>query len=209
MPFLQAEHIYYICRNKKSFIMENVSISDPTIKNKPKSLFLNSLNYGLLTSAGFILVTLLFYALDVDRTGWVNYLTFLILIVGIFVGTKAYRDKFSGGYLSYARCLGSGVIISVIVGIVLAVFTYLFYSFFDPSELVKIIEATEQNMVDKGMTDEQIDQAMAFSKKFMSPIGMSVSLIFAMTFWGTIFSLIISIFLKKNNDSFNSTFVES
>jgi len=147
---------------------------------------------------------MLFYALDVDRTGWINYLTFIILIIGIIFGTKNYRDKYCGGFLSYGRCLGSGAIISIIVGVIMAVFTYLFYQYFDPSELQKIIEAAEQNMLDKGMTDEQIDQAMAFSRKFMSPAGMSVSLIFGLAFWGTIFSLIIAIFLKKNDDSFNA-----
>jgi hypothetical protein len=184
--------------------MENITANEPLDAKNQTSLFRNSLNYGLYTSAGFILVSMLFYAFDVDRTGWINYLTFIILIIGIVIGTRVYRDKFSGGFLSYGRCLGSGVIISVIVGIIMSIFTYLFYQYFDPSELQKIIEAAEQNMVDKGMTDEQIDQAMVFSKKFMSPLGMSVSLIFGMAFWGSVFSLIIAIFLKKNDDSFNA-----
>jgi uncharacterized membrane protein len=107
--------------------------------------------------------------------------------------------------LSYGSCLGTGVIISAVVGLVLAVYTYVFFQFFDPSELMKIIEMTEQKMADKGLTDEQIDQAMAISSKFMSPVMMAVSSLFGMALWGTIFSLILSIFLKKNDDSFTGT----
>ncbi|KAF0195667.1 MAG: hypothetical protein FD166_2840 [Bacteroidetes bacterium] len=184
--------------------MENITANEPLKEKKQTSMFRNSINYGLYTSAGFILVSMLFYALDIDRTGWINYLTFIILIIGIIIGTKSYKDKFCGGYLSYGRCLGSGVIISAVVGVIMAVFTYLFYQYFDPSELQKIVEIAEQNMADQGLTDEQIEQAMSFSKMFMSPVGMSVSMVFGMAFWGTIFSLIIAIFLKKNDDSFNA-----
>jgi hypothetical protein len=185
--------------------MENSTLIDPMGDHKPVTLFRNALNYGLYTSVGFIIVYLLFYALDVDRTGWVNYLVFLVLIAGIYFGIKAYRDNYSGGILSYGSCLGTGVIISAVVGLVLAVYTYVFFQFFDPSELAKIIEMTEQKMADKGLTDEQIDQAMAISSKFMSPVMMAVSSLFGMALWGTIFSLILSIFLKKNDDSFTGT----
>jgi ABC-type transport system involved in cytochrome c biogenesis permease subunit len=186
--------------------MENSTI-DQTGENKSVSLFRNALNYGLYTSIGFIIVSLLFYALDVDRTGWVNYLTFIVLIVGIYFGIKTFRDKHSGGYLSYGSCLGTGVIISVVVGVVMAVYTYLFFQYFDPSELTKILEMTSQKLADKGLTDEQIDQAMAISSKFMTPAMMAISSIFGMALWGTIFSLLISIFLKKNDDSFTGTHI--
>jgi len=184
--------------------MENIKTIEPMEEKKQASLFRNSLNFGLYTSAGFIVISMLFYALDVDRTGWINYLTFIILIIGIIIGTKSFRDKNCGGYLSYGRSLGSGVIISLVVGVIMAVFTFLFYQYFDPSELQKIVEIAEQNMADQGLTDDQIEQAMSFSKMFMSPVGMSVSMVFGMAFWGTIFSLIIAIFLKKNDDSFNA-----
>lgn len=185
--------------------MEN-STMDPKSEKKGVSLFRNALNYGLYTSAGFIIVSLLIYALDVDRTGWINYLTFIVLIIGIYFGIKTFRDKHSGGFLSYGSCLGTGVIISVVVGVVMAVYTYFFYQYFDPSELAKIVEMTEQEMANQGMTDDQIDQAMSISSKLMSPAMMAISSVFGMAFWGTIFSLILSIFLKKNDDSFTGTY---
>ncbi|MBK6962748.1 MAG: DUF4199 domain-containing protein [Bacteroidales bacterium] len=189
--------------------MENLSDNVVKQSGKQTTLFQNSLYYGLLTGVAYIVVTLLYYALEVDRTGWLNYLTFIILIIGIFIGTKAYRDKHSGGFLSYGQSVGSGVMISLAVGVLMSVFTYLFYEFFDPSELAKIVDVAEQNMADQGLSDEEIEQAMAISSKFMTPLVMSVTVIFGMAFWGTIFSLIISLFIKKENDSFDATYSES
>ncbi len=189
--------------------MENLSDNVAKQSEKQTSLLQNSLYYGLLTGVAYIVVSLLYYALEVDQTGWLNYLTFIILLIGIFIGTKAYRDKHSGGFLSYGRCVGSGVMISLVVGIIMSVFTYTFYEFFDPSELTKIVDLTEQKMADQGLSDQEIEQAMAISSKFMTPLVMSLTVVFGMVFWGTIFSLIISIFIKKENDSFDATYSES
>lgn len=186
--------------------MENSENTGQAVKEQKVSMLRHAITYGTYTSIGFILVSLLFYVLDVNRTSWVNYLTFLLLIAGIYMGAKSYRDQISGGFLSYGRSLGIGVLISLVVGVVMGIYTYLFFQFFDPAELVKIVDAAEQQMAEKGLTDEQIDQAMAISKKFMTAPVMSVSALFGMVMYGTVFSLIISIFVKKDDDSFNSAF---
>lgn len=41
---------------------------------------------------------------------------------------------------------------------------------FDPSELTKIVDLTEQKMADQGLSDQEIEQAMAISSKFMTPV---------------------------------------
>ena len=178
-------------------------------QNEPQggvTLFKNALVYGLLTGGAYILASLLFYSLDVDPGSKVQYLTFLILIAGIIMGIKQFRDKHSGGFLSYVRCLGTGVVISVVVGIIMAIYVYLFFSYFDPGQLEKMAEMAEQRLVDQGLTDEQIDQAMVMTRKFMNPVFSAIMSIFSMAFWGTIISLIVSIFLKKNDESFDGAF---
>lgn len=186
--------------------MENVIENNPVENQRSESMLMHSLKFGLMTGGALILVSLLFYVMDIPRDSWIQYLSFLLLIGGIILGTVQFRDKHSGGFLSYGRCLGSGVLISLAVGVVMAVYIYLFFKFFDPGEIAKMIEMAEQGMVDKGMNDQQIDQAMAMSSKMMTPAIMAVLNIFSMVFWGTIFSLIISIFLKKNDESFDAAF---
>jgi hypothetical protein len=173
------------------------------------SLLNNSLKYGLITGVAMVLLSLLFYVLDVTMTGWIQYASLVILLAGIVVGTLAYRDKCSRGYLSYGRSLGSGVLISVVVGLIMAIYSYLFFNFFDPGELLKLKQIAEEKMFEKGLTDEQVEQAMSMTKMFMTPVFIAISSLFSMALWGTVFSLLASIFIKKNDDSFDEAFPQS
>jgi len=51
------------------------------------------------------------------------------------------------------------------------------------------------------LTDEQIDMAMGMTKKFMNPGMMAGMAFLAYTFFGLIFSLLASIFIKKEDGS--------
>jgi hypothetical protein len=70
----------------------------------------------------------------------------------------------------------------------------------------KILDQTEENMVKKGMSDEQIELALKYSAKFMQPLWMAIMSIVMYTFWGTIISLIVGIFTKKEDPSFEGQF---
>ena len=56
---------------------------------------------------------------------------------------------------------------------------------------------TQQQMLDQGLTEDQVEQAMEMQKGFMKPWVMVLISIPALTFMGFIFSLITSIFLKR------------
>lgn len=183
--------------------------ADEPIAKAKISLVNHALRYGLYTAAAFVLFSLLLYSVDVSRTGWVNYLSFVILIIGIVIATIAYRDKINSGFLSYGRCLSIGVLISLVVGIVMAIYSYVFFSYFDPGALDKLLEASEQEMINRGMSDEEIDLAMPFTEKMMSPVFLSITSLLSMVLYGTVFSLITSIFIKKEDNSFEGAFRES
>jgi hypothetical protein len=186
---------------------EEKTMNDSTVEKC--SLLNNSLKYGLLTGVAMVLLSLLLYVLDVTMSGWIQYASLVILLAGLIVGTIAFRDKCSGGFLSYGRSLGSGVLISVFAGLLMAIYSYLFFSFFDPGELVKLTQIAEEKMFEKGLTDEQVEQAMSMTKMFMTPVFISISSLFSMALWGTIFSLLASIFIKKNDNSFDGAFPQS
>lgn len=187
--------------NEDKIVNENASANPDFLKQ--------SVVFGAITGFALVLLSLLFYAIDLNTASWVQYVSLLVLFAGIVYGTITYRDKQGNGFLSYGRSLGFGVLISLFAGIVLGIYTFLFFQYFDPSQLEQIWKMAEDRMLDQGLTDEQIDQAMGFSKMFMTPIAISVSGIFSMVFWGTVFSLISSIFIKKVDDSFLGTFGQS
>lgn len=178
--------------------------------NKPQSsLFSNALRYGIYTGIAYVVVSLLFYSLDLSDKPWVGYSSFVILIVGIVLGTLAYRDKHSGGFISYGRALASGVLISLVTGVIMGIYSYFFFGFFDPEMMEKMLDMSAENMAKKGMTDEQIDAGLKFTSKFMTPPIIAATSLLSLTFWGTIFSLITSIFIKREDNSFDAAFPES
>lgn len=172
------------------------------------TLMSNSSKYGVYTGLAMVLLSLLFYALDVKATSWPQYVSILVLLAGIIVGTLAFRDKCSGGYISYGRSLGSGVLISLVTGIILAVYSYLNAAFLNPEIIEQMIRAAEENMMNQGLSDDQIDQAMGMTKMFMTPGYIAITSVFSMLLWGTLISLLTSIFIKKGNQNFDQVFAD-
>ena len=176
------------------------------METKQNSFILHTLNYGSFTGGGLVVFSLLMYSIDINFKSPLMYLAFLVLAAGIFFGIKSYRDNYLAGFISYGKCIALGVMISLIASIILAVYTYLFFTFFDQSMIQKIMDATEEDLVKKGMPDEQIEMAMKITAKFMKPLWMSSMGILMYTLWGTIISLIIGIFTKKIDPSFEGQF---
>ena len=157
-----------------------------------------SLKYGLITGAVLIVFSLVTYYAGMMANESLQWISYLMLAAGIFLGVKYHRDRDLGGYMSYGRGLGAGVLIGLFSAILLAVFIYLFYGMIDPGALGELKRLQEEKMYEQGQTDEQIEMA----SKFMTPEVMAIFTLPAMTFFGFIFSLIISAILKRNRPAF-------
>ena len=172
------------------------------------SIWKHSMNYGLIVGFAFIIIAVILYLFDLTNPTISQFVNFLIILVGIVIGTKSYRDNTLGGVISYSKALGAGTLIIFFSSIILAFYTYLFFTVIDPDAVEKIFELSEEKMIEKGMPDEQIEIAIEMTRKFTTPLLISVMIIFSITFWGFVFSLITSIFLKKAGDPFESDMKE-
>ena len=65
---------------------------------------------------------------------------------------------------------------------------------------------TESKMLEKGLSDEQMEPALAMTRKFMSPGIMSLFSILGNAIFGAILALISAAFLKKEDKSFDGQF---
>lgn len=191
----------------KSLTMEN-SHSTHSAAPVKCTLMNNSIKYGLYTGIAMVLLSLLFYALDVKTNSWPQYVSIGVLLAGLIVGTLAFRDKCNGGYISYGRSLGSGVMISLITGVILAIYSYLNSAFLNPEIIEQMMRAGEENMIKQGLSDDQIDQAMGMTTMFMTPVFIAITSFFSMLLWGTLISLLASIFIKKDNQNFEQVFAD-
>ncbi|RLD60917.1 MAG: hypothetical protein DRI95_14865 [Bacteroidetes bacterium] len=174
------------------------------MENKP-NVWKNALNWGLIVGIVLIIYSILMYFLDLSLEKWVSWVSYVLLIGGIVYSTIQYRDTVLGGSITYTQALGFGVIVSLYAAVLSGIYSYVFFTFIDPDFIEKIVEMTQQQMLDQGLTEDQVEQAMEMQKGFMKPWIMVLISIPALTFMGFIFSLITSIFLKKEgaNDVFD------
>lgn len=171
----------------------------------PRSQIKVAMNYGGYYGLSGVITFLAFYFIGTDMQSKLpQLLGYVLLIVFMVMGIKSYRDEDLGGSISYGCSLGTGILISIFGGIITGAFTVLFFSYIAPEMTQKILDQTEQGLLEGNMSEAQVEQAMTYTRKFMAPGWLFVFSILGSAFMGFIFSLIVSIFLRKNQDPFQS-----
>lgn len=159
------------------------------------------LRYGLLTG----LVSILFsFGLNVthQESSPARYITFAILIGGIVLAMNYFKQQ-NRGFMDFGQGVGIGAIVSAVVGLMSGIFTYVYMAFIDTDMLARITDKIRTDMEARGgMSDEQIDQAVAMSSKFMNgPFVVGAALLGTVLF-GLLLSLVISAFIKNAQPEF-------
>ncbi len=159
-----------------------------------------NLTNGLILALVGISYSLVMYFLDLTFNKTQGYIFMLIQLGMLFLLLKTYRDNFMHGQITYGQSVGAGVIICLYYSVVMAVFTYVLYTVIDPGLVSKQLAFYEQAMVEKGAPQAAIDAGMAMTAKIMKPAIMAPLSIFGGMMWGTVLSLIVSIFIKKEGN---------
>jgi len=189
---------------QKQHPMEN--LDQPQKSGKQENVYIKStMTYGLITGLVLVVYTLLLYATNniINQNFFLGVINYLILIGGIVMGTRSYRDHFLGGYISYSKALGYGVVISVFTGVIVGIFTYLLYAVIDPGLLEQSMKMFEEALLNQGMSPDQVEAVTSMQREIRSPFMMLISSVFTYALLGLIFSLVTSAFLKKDKPIFD------
>jgi ABC-type polysaccharide/polyol phosphate export permease len=164
-----------------------------------------AMQYGAFMGLCSIFVFLLFYFSGVNLQSKLPQVgTWIVMIIFLVLGIKSYRDNELNGYMTYGKSVGTGSLIAVYAGIISAFFTLLFFTQIDPNMVDKIIEMSQKSMAEKGMNESDIEMATNMSRKFMTPTWFFLFSFLSTAFMGLIFSLIISVFTRKEENPFNT-----
>ena len=160
-----------------------------------------ALNYGLLLGLASIALSVVFYVMNVhlERPWWTSVIGILVMTVIIVYGLKAFK-KDNEGFLSLGDAIKVGLAISVIAGIISAIYNYVFMTYIEPDLVTQMLEMTREQMIEQNpnMTEEQLEMGLSMTEKFMSPgIMAAFSIIFTL-FLGFIISLISGLIMKQN-----------
>ncbi len=166
-----------------------------------KSTFLPSLQFGLLTGLVMVVYTLILYLAGVDMHSYWNLFSYVFFIGGMFWGIINIREKQLDGVMSYGKAFGTGFWIALFAAVLLAVFAYFYMKYIDPSALAKATSEAENKILasNPNISDADLQKALDMVKVFTNPIMSAVSQFVSNLIFGTIFSLIIAIFAKRED----------
>ena len=176
--------------------------------NKNPSLLKSTLNYGFMLGLALVMFQLVVWMFDATTNRYLGFLSIPITITGIVLATKSFRDHEQGGYISYGRALGVGTLTVLFSSLITSVFSYLLYTVIDPGLIDKIHAITEEAYWESGLPEDQIETAMKMAMRFTNATMISVMGFLGGTFFGFIYSLITSIFLRKEGDPFEQEYLE-
>lgn len=155
--------------------------------------------FGVIMAAISIVVFLVMTFASMDMTsGAGRWATIPIYFIVIYLAQKQFIDN-GDGFMSYGQGMGITWWIALISSLIYSIFFYVYIKFIDGSFVQIIMDKQREDMQNRGMSDEQIDQAMSFSAPFMSPEMMLVFGLLGGIFFIMICGVIITIFTQKKN----------
>jgi heme/copper-type cytochrome/quinol oxidase subunit 4 len=163
-----------------------------------KPMWKHAITYGLYYAALSIVISVIAYMTGTITAQPLQWISTLIMIVAVVLIQLHYR-KTLGGYISYGQSLGIAVLSLLMAAVPIAIYTWCLYTWIDPGLLEQIRLTTEEQLVGRGMSEEQISATMAFSSKFQTPAILAFSQFFNLPLTGVIIGLISSIFVKKQS----------
>ena len=172
-----------------------------------KDLRMNSknfaMNYGAILGLCLVAIAVVMWSFGIDKNGSLapSILNNGLIIAGIAYSIIQFRDTENNGFISYSNSLKLGTSVAFFSSLILAFYTFIFINYIEPNTLNEILVETEQAILasDPEISNEELDLALEMTTKFVQPHWMLILGVLGGTFMGFIYSLIISIFVKKDN----------
>jgi hypothetical protein len=144
------------------------------------------IRFGLIGGLFSIVYFIVLRMANIDMQGPAGWVGWVVAAVLIFLAQKYYKDN-GDGFLNYSQGIGIAFWYGLIGGAISSVFTFFYTQFIDNAYIDMIKDKQMEEMQSKGMSDQQVEQAMKIAGMFTTPLALGI-----MTF---IFSIILSILI--------------
>ncbi|HEY8915897.1 MAG TPA: DUF4199 domain-containing protein [Chitinophaga sp.] len=155
----------------------------------------NHLQYGLVISAILILLSVLFYVLNLSTESWVKWVSTVVIFVGV-IFTCTQFAKLNDGNVTFGNVFANGFKTTSLIALITVLFSVVFILIF-PDIKEKALEEARRQMEKQGQSDDVIEKAIAMTSK-MFMVFVLAGGIFGTLFFGAIASLIGAAVAKKN-----------
>ena len=168
------------------------------MEQKNTSVLVNALIWGSIIGLVSVVYSVLLYMLDQTLNRALGYAGLIILIAGLALAMKNYRDNVLDGNLPYGKAFGFGMLIVLISALIGGIYGYLLYTVIDPDLVGKMMDMQAEQLLERGLTEDQVEQALEVSGRFMNPVFIFISGFIVNLLMGTVLSLIIAAIFKKD-----------
>lgn len=170
--------------------------------NEKNILLKTSMNYGAIVGLVMVIASFVFYSIGILFSSSFQFLNYFIIIGGVYYSCRKYRDEILEGTISYGKALIYGTLVIFFSSIIYGFYTYLLYQL-DPEMISNYLNIIKQALQERNMGQEQYDTMINFYSMIISPLFLAFSEILGKTIQGFLFSLIISYFIKRNDNMLN------
>jgi drug/metabolite transporter (DMT)-like permease len=168
------------------------------MENKNTSVFYNGLVWGLILGFASVIYNVILYMLDQNLNQALGYAGLIITIVVLILGIRSFRDNVRDGVLPFGPAFSFGFIVILVSSVIGIIYGYLLWTVIDPDVLSKMNDLQMEKMMERGIPEEGLDQAMNMASKFMKPGIMAIMGLLGALLMGTIIALIIAAIFKKD-----------
>ena len=155
--------------------------------------------YGLILAGISIVYFLTLTLAGVDQTSGIGrWIPIVFYIAVIFLAHKNYKEQ-GDGYMAYGQGMGITFWLALVSSVIYSIFFYAYIKFIDSSFVETMKNNEIEKMQERGISDEQIDQAMGIASMFMTPEAMfGFSLVFG-TIMIVCIGLVVTAFTQNKN----------
>ncbi|WP_299014215.1 DUF4199 domain-containing protein [uncultured Polaribacter sp.] len=163
-----------------------------------KSIIVNN---GATLGVIGIIISVVIYAMGMhlDPHWSVSVVQSAVVIAFVILGIKKFKAA-NGGFMSWGQGVKIGVGITVLAGLIGAIYNYVFISFIEPDFLTQMMEVQNQKFLDQGLTEEQIETANAMSGSMQNPLIISAFAIIGSAIFGFVIAAIAAAIMKKSEE---------
>lgn len=153
---------------------------------------------GLVIAGILIVYSMILTFMDLSGNRTLGLLSLLILLLGLVFFIMQYGKSVDHS-ASFGQLFSFGFKATAVATIIVLAFQVIFFLVF-PEYRDKMEEISREQMYKQGMNDQQVDQAIQFTKRFFWPFLIAGTLV-SNLFIGAIGSLIGAGITKKNPQS--------
>lgn len=168
------------------------------MENKNTSVFYNGLVWGVILGLVGIIYNVILYMVDMNLNQTMSYLGFIITIVVLIIAVRSFRDNVRDGVLPFGPAFSFGFVVILISSVIGIIYAYILWTVIDPDIIGKMKDMQMEKMLEQGLPEEGLDQAMNISGKLMTPLMMVIFGFLSAVFIGTIIALIIAAIFKRD-----------